>query len=126
MWMRGRAATLACSAAVVVACSGQPPESVAGWAKDYASTTCSDWIGLMSDAQRHSITQYFVTIFAGTKGAPSAIANDSTTRVLMTSITRYCSKPQDALVAGLGERALLVSTAAAFSLHVPFDPPIPS
>jgi len=126
MWMRRRAASLVCSVAVVVACSGQAPESVAGWAKDYASTTCSDWIGLMSDAQRHSITQHFVMILAGTKVAPSAIPNESTTRVLMTSITTYCSKPQDDLVALLGERALLVSTAAAFSLQVPFAPPAPS
>jgi hypothetical protein len=65
-------------------------------------------------------------IFAGTKVAPSAIPNESTTRVLMTSITTYCSKPQDDLVALMGERALLVSTAAGLLLQVPIGPPTPS
>ena len=103
--------------ALVTGCGGRPDEPAASWAKDYEATTCTDWMTSMSDAQRHTVASYYVAIFAGSTVAPSALANDATSRGLMNGITEYCLRPEDDLVAGLGRQALLIRFAAALMLQ---------
>jgi hypothetical protein len=71
----------------------------------------------MSDGQRHTVASYYVAIFAGSTVAPSAVANDATSRGLMNGITQYCLRPENDVVAGLGSQALLIRFAAALMLQ---------
>lgn len=118
-----RVCVIACLVPLVLGCTGRPDEPAASWGKDYDATTCTDWVTSMSDAQRHTLASFYVSIFAGSTVAPSAVANDATSRGLMQAITDYCLRPKDAIVAGLGREALLVRFAAAMMLQPTYVAP---
>ena len=84
--------------------------------------TCRDWMTAMSDAARYEAARFFVDTFSGSGVAPSVASADATARRLVVSMTAYCAAPPKDIVAGLGDEALRLRTAAALLLQVPSGP----